>query len=132
MRQFRQALFFVFSFVAFLLHCSQMCLAAGHTRAVVPVSASTNHDSAHVPCHSSETAPQESPERCPDCAGHVFLKSAPAGAANVLAPGLAFSLFYLSTLPLLTAPLQPYAGVFRLERTALSPPRYLSLSVLRL
>src|SRR5712692_775559 len=132
MHRLRQASPSVFFFLVFLLHCSQTCLAAGHARAAVTVPASTNHGSEHVPCHSPQTAPQGSPARCPDCTDHVFLKSVAAGTETLAAagPGL-FSLCLLTHSVLPTLP-HSRASVLRLDSTALSPPRYLTLSVLRL
>src|SRR5262249_26186284 len=132
MCQFRQASPSVFLFLVFLLHCSQTCLAAGHAHTAVIVPVSTRHNPEHAPCHSSPTAPQGIPEKCPDCAEHVFLPSVASGTETLAASG-SFSIPFCSLMqPVLPVLPQPHAEAFRLDPTALSPPLYRTLSVLRL
>gem|GEM_PF-3134214 len=132
MRRLRQASPFVFSFVVFLLHCSQTCLAAGHAYAVVTVPSAAHHSAEHAPCHSPPTVPQGPSERCPDCADHVFLTSVSAGAQTLAASGAAFIPLCVLTQPVILALPQSHAGVFWLDPTALSPPLSRTPSVLRL
>src|SRR5215475_11061271 len=87
MRRLRQASPAVFFFLVFLLHCSQTCLAAGHAYAAVTVPVSPHHNPALAPRHSSPTSPQGIPEKCPDCAEHVFLKSVASGTETLAAAG---------------------------------------------
>ena len=117
--------------LALVLHCAQACLAAGHTHAAVTVPASTHHGPAHAPCHSSPPSPQGIPDKCPGCGDHVFL-TMPAGAEVLAAAGPSLSPLWLLTQPLLPSLLHPPASALRLEVSALSPPRYLTLTVLRL
>ncbi len=122
----------VFLFLALLLHCSQMCLAAGHAHAAVTVPVSPHHIPEHAPCHSAPTAPNGIPDKCPDCADHVFLTAASSGAETLAASGpFLFPLCFLMQ-PVLPGLLQPHAGMLWPDTTALSPPRDLLLSVLRL
>src|SRR5205823_26708 len=121
-----------FLFLVFLLHCSQTCLAAGHAHAAIAVPVSTHDNPAHAPCHSSPTPPQRIPEKCADCAGHVFLPSVASGPATLAAAGVFSIPFCFPVQPLPSALPPPYAGVFRLDPTVLSPPLYRTLSVLRL
>src|SRR5713226_711477 len=132
MHWLRQASPSVFFFLAFLLHCSQTCLAAGHVHAAVTLPVSTHHNPEHAPCHSSPVPPHGIPDKCPDCGDHVFLRSAPSGAETLAAPGPSLSPLCLLTQPLLPLLPHPHASALRLEVSALSPPRYLTLSVLRL
>ncbi len=132
MRRLRQIPVLAFLFLAFLLHCTQACLAAGHVHTAVTASSSAHHDREHAPCHSSQTAPQKLPESCPDCRDHGFLRAVPSGVEALA--GLGLSLASLD-LPVQPAPFwlaQPHASVPRLVFSALSPPRHLTLSVLRL
>ena len=130
MYRFRQISHFVFFFLAFLLYCSPTCLAAGHVHATVssaPVASSQG--AAHTPCHST---PKQIPDQCLDCSDHVFLSPASAGAEMVAASrALLFSVCLPILLTLGLFP-QPSASVLQRDRTILSPPRYLTLSVLRL
>src|SRR5262249_10840815 len=106
-----------------------------HVHAAVTIPVSPQHDPAHAPCHSAPTAPtapHRTPDKCPDCRDHVFL-SAVSSEADTLADAGFFLLppcvLTPSVLPEL---LQPHAVVLWPDTTALSPPRYLVLSVLRL
>src|SRR6266508_3435720 len=128
----RQVSPFVFVFLALLLHCSQACLAAGHTHAAVTVPASAHHGPEHAPCHSAPAPSHGTPDKCPDCADHVFLKSVSSGAEALTAAGPFLFPLCLLIQPVLPALLHPPASALRLEVSALSPPRYLTFSVLRL
>src|SRR5436190_6936050 len=132
MRRLRQVSPFVVVSLALVLHCAQACLAAGHTHAAVTVPASTHHDPAHAPCHSSPTSPQGIPDKCPGCGDQVFLRAMPAGAEVLAAPGPSLSPLCLLTQPFLPSLLHPPASAVRLGVSVLSPPRYLTLTVLRL
>jgi len=131
MYRLRQVSYTMFLFLALLLHCSQTCLAAGHARAAVTVPVSPHHPE-HAPCHSAPTAPDGIPDKCPDCGDHVFLTAASSGAETLAASGPFLFPPCLLTQPVLPGLLQPHAGMLWPDTTALSPPRYLLLSVLRL
>src|SRR5437867_7328766 len=131
MYRLRQVSPFVVVLLALLLHCAQACLAAGHTHAAITVPASTHHGPAHAPCHSSPTSPQGTPDKCPGCGDQVFL-TVPAGAEALAAAGPSLSPLCRLTQPFLPSLLHPPASAGRLEGSALSPPRYLTLTVLRL
>lgn len=132
MYRFRQVSYAVPLFLALLLHCSQTCLAAGHAYAAVAVPVSARPSPEHAPCHSAPTAPHGIPDKCPDCSDHVFLSAASSGAATLAASGPFFLPFCLLTQSVLPELLQPHADMLWPDITALSPPRYLFLSVLRL
>src|SRR5712691_7105137 len=132
MSRFRQVSYAVPLFLAFLLHCSQTCLAAGHAYAAVAVPVSAQHGPEHAPCHSTPTAPHGIPDKCPDCRDHVFLTAVSSGADTLAASGSLLFPPCLLTPSVLPGLLQPHAGVLWPDTTAQSPPRYLFLSVLRL
>src|SRR5262245_54718955 len=76
-------------FLAFLLHCSQVCLTAGHAYAAVSLPNLPAGGSAHAPCHSAPIPPTDAPDHCPDCGDHVFPSSVPdlkalTGSGSVL------------------------------------------------
>ncbi len=128
MRQFWQIL----PFLAFVLHCSQTCLAAGPAHAAVTTLAVQHHSEEHAPCHAPQTAPHESSEQCLDCAGHVFLRSAPDGTEPLMASLSSFLSVHVAAPSLLPSSLQLYTSGWWLEFLGSSPRRYLSLSVFRL
>jgi hypothetical protein len=132
MSRLRQISYAVFLFLALLLHCSQTCLAAGHARAAVTAPVSSHHSPAHTPCHSAPGAPNGIPDKCPDCADHVFLTAASSRAETLAASGPFLFPLCLLTQSVPPGLLQPYADILWPDTTALSPPRYLLLSVLRL
>ncbi|HEV8713677.1 MAG TPA: hypothetical protein VGX03_12735 [Candidatus Binatia bacterium] len=132
MHRLRQASPSVFLFVVFLLHCSQTCLAAGHAHAAVTVPVSTDHNPEHAPCHSSPAAPNGIPDKCPDCADHVFLPSGAYGIATLAAAGSFFIPCCVLMQPVLPVLPRVHTDVLLLDSAALSPPRYLTFSVLRL
>src|SRR5438034_8510793 len=132
MRQLRQVSPSVFFFLALLLHCSQTCLAAGHTHAAVTIPASAHHGPEHAPCHSAPAPRHGTPDKCPDCADHVFLKSVSSGAEALTAAGPCLLPLCLLIQPVLPVLSHPRASVLQLTSAALSPPRYLAFSVLRL
>src|SRR5215510_15889043 len=132
MYRLRQVSYAVFLFLALLLHCSQTCLAAGHAHAAVTVPVFPHHSPEHTPCHSAPPAPNGIPDKCPDCGGHVFLKSVSSeSGTEALATAGTFLLPGVLTPPVLPALPQPCAGVPRPDIPTL-PPRYLTFSVLRL
>src|SRR5262245_19818308 len=118
-------------FLAFLLHCSQVCLTAAHIYATMSLSIPPADGSAHAPCHSSPVPPTGVPDHCPDCGEHVFLSSIPESKALTGLGSVLFSV-WLPTLHLLAASLPRPLCAPRLEGTALCPKRYLRFSVLRL
>ena len=122
----------MFFFLAFLLPCSQACLAACSPRTALTVTASANHGSTSAPHHSSDTVPQGIPEKCPSCGNPVFLKAVSSGAETLDIPGLSLSPIGILDQPILSSLPQLYASALRLEVSALSLRRYLMLSVLRL
>ena len=132
MQWLRQVSPTAFLFLAFLLHCSQMCLAVGHAHAAVSIPVSTHSNPERAPCHSSPVTPAGLPEKCPDCSDHAFLPSVASGAETLAAAGSVFSPVCFLMSPALFALPQAQAGVWRLDNTALSPPLHRTLSVLRL
>lgn len=122
----------VFFFLALLLHCSHVCLAASYAHAAVTAPVSTDHGPEHSPCHSSPAPAHGLPEKCLDCGDHLFLAPVPSGAEMLAAArALVLPLCPLLQPVLPVAPPEP-ASRLRRDNTALSPPRYLALSVLRL
>src|SRR5712692_7511500 len=132
MRRLRQGLLLVFFFLAFLLHCTQLCLAAGHGHRTTFSVASPRRSSEHTPCHFPSVPPQRVPDKCPDCRDHFFLRAAPSGPATLTVSGPLSSLFCWLTQPHHSLLTQRAAGVLWLDKTAVPPPRYLTLAVLRL
>src|SRR5712692_4461904 len=119
--------------LVFLLYCGQTCVAAGHLHAAATATAVPDHSPEHGSCHGSPTPlPQGTPDRCTDCGDHFYLKASVAGAEALTAPPVSLFSCYLLTTAVLPASLQSCAGVSGPESPASSPPRYLTLSVLRL
>src|SRR5215475_8887321 len=131
MHWFRRASPAVFLFLTVLLHCSQTCLAAGHAHAAITVPTAADHSLEHPPCHSSSPA-QRLPEKCPDCGDHVFLTPGAAGAEMLVLSGSSHSLFCVLPPLLLLSQAQSCPPAVRPAIAALSPPRYLTFSILRL
>src|SRR5262249_33167369 len=118
--------------LVFLLHCSQTCLTAGHTPAAVTAPASSQQGPAPTPCHSTPAAPHGTPNTCPDCRDHVFLRAVSAEANPWATARSLFLPLCVLTASVLPEVRQPHADVLWPDATALSPPPYLFLSVLRL
>src|SRR5262245_9259639 len=132
MHRLRQASPSVFLFLVFLFHCSQTCLATGHAHAAVAAPFATHHSPGHPPCHSSPAPSRGIPEKCPDCGHHVFLPSAASGAATLATVESFFIPCCVLTQPVLPVLLRVRTDGPRPDSAALSPPRYLTPSVLRL
>jgi len=132
MSRLRQVSYTVSLFLALLLHCSQTCLAAGYAHAAVTGPVSPQHGSEHAPCHSAPAAPNGIPDKCPDCGDHVFLTAVSSRAETLAASGPFLFPLCLLTQSVPPGLLQPHAGILWPDTIALSPPRYLLLSVLRL
>src|SRR3989442_10209978 len=132
MRWLRQASPSVFLFLAVLLHCSQTCLAAGHAHAVVTVPVSADHGPEHTPCHSSPAPSQRLPEKCPACGDHVFLTPVAAGVETLVVWGPSASPAELLIPVFLPSRSQACPSAALPARAALSPPLYLTFSILRL
>ena len=114
-----------------ILHCTQMCVAAGFAHA----SASAVHSSAiaahDAPCHSAPSPISAPSEECASCQQHAFLKAASPGVDR---QGAATALSFV--LPLQSSALQGalHFSVVPAEQQPIgrcSLPLYLSLSVLR-
>src|SRR5262249_35978421 len=131
MRRLRHGSLLVFFFLTLFLHCAQLCLAAGHTHGEAPRVTSPNHDPEHAPCHPPPVFPRKTSEHCPNCGSHFFLRMVPAGAETQAVSELLLPLFCLLTQQPLPSLAQGDAGISRLSQVA-APPRYLTLSVLRL
>jgi len=132
MRWYRRVSPAVFLFLTFLFHCSQTCLAADHAHAAVTVPISTDHDAGHTPCHSSSSPSQRLPEKCSDCADHVFLTPVAAGTETLATPGPAVAPGCLLTQSLLSSQPPLCLQATQPVIAALSPPRYLTFAILRL
>ena len=132
MYRIRQSSLSAFLFLMFLLHCSQMCLAAGHSHPAVTAPVSTRHGPEHPPCHSSPAPSQGLPEKCQDCADHVYLPSVACGTETLAAAETFPVPFCFLTQPALPVSPQLHAAASWPDLTVLSPPLYRTLSVLRL
>lgn len=122
-----------FLFLVVLLHCTQMCFAAGHTRtpSVAPPDAAQSAQT--VPCHTPDRERHSTPEKCPDCGEHFFLKPLGAiGAEPSTTSPAARALSFLDAA--VSPPPQPFSLDLRLseERVQYAVPRYLAFSIFRL
>lgn len=122
-----------FLFLVVLLHCTQMCFAAGHARTpgVPPPDAAQSAQTA--PCHTPDRESHAPPEKCPDCGEHLFLKPLVVVGAELSASSPATrSLSFLDAAVSLSP--QSLSLGLRLSegRAQSSVPRYLSLSIFRL
>lgn len=121
----------IFAFVS-LLYCSQVCVAAGHVRAAASSPSTEPASADEMACHSPSTAPQNTNDQCTDCSASFFLAPTPPSVGALTAAGTVSSPmgFFAQPTSAPAAALLAYSG--KLELYAFSPPRYLSLSVLRL
>ena len=119
-----------FLFLVLLLHCTQMCFAAGHTRTT---SASPPDSAQTAPCHTSDRESHSTPEKCPDCGEHFFLKPLVLGGEELSASSSA-SRFLAFPVASVSVSSRPVSLDLRLSagRAQRSVPLYLSFSIFRL
>jgi len=122
-----------FLFLVVLLHCTQMCFAAGHTRTTSVPPPDVAQSTQTTPCHPPDRESHSTPEKCPDCGEHFFLKP-----LVVVGEALSANSSAVRSLSFLDAsvgfPTQSLSLDLRLSegRAQHSVPRYLSFSILRL
>jgi hypothetical protein len=91
------------------------------------------HNPEHAPCHSSSSPlPHGTTAHCGNCGHHFYLKTGIAGAGAVAAWHVSFVSCYGSSVDDLQRSLQSDEAISIGQMLASSPPRYLTLSVLRL
>src|SRR5215204_7213703 len=101
----RQVFPYVVFFLAFLLHCAEVCLGTGRTPGTATMPAATQSGPEQGRCHFPHAFPQETPKACAGCAGHVFLALIPPDTATLAASESALSSLCLRT-PLLAFPVR--------------------------
>lgn len=111
--------------LAVVLHCTSMCLAAGFAPVVGVHSADS--DVHQAPCHTPPSPVPDTSEDCDRCRDHIFLKTSSPFSEPHLA---AEALWPLRRGDAGVAPAAPIQ-TGRHAPLALSPPRYLRLSILR-
>ena len=117
--------------LALVLHCTQMCLAAGFAHAASPDAHAVAAEIHDAPCHTTDTATPDPSEECSSCRDHVFLKgSAPITQLHVAAEALG-PLLYVSSPGQLFALRSSFVRADLQALAISSPPLYLALSVLR-
>ena len=122
-----------FLFLVVLLHCTQMCFAAGHTRTTSVSPPDVDQSTQTTPCHTPDRESHSTPEKCPDCGEHFFLKPLlVVGAELSASPPAARSLSFLDASADFSP--QPLSVNLRLSegRDQHFVPRYLSFSIFRL
>ena len=126
-----RVLSYVVIFLAFLLHCAEVCVGTGGIWGMTMVSVAVQPGPEHPGCHSSAAAPQETPNVCTDCAGHVFLTPLPLDTTRLAALGSSLAPFCPKALPLSFSFSEHNMSVFETTRLA-PPPRTFTPHVLRL
>jgi hypothetical protein len=122
---------FIFALIS-LLYCSPVCVATGHAHAAVSSIRANSNFPDETPCHPPSTTPWNTSDSCTDCGDHFFLIPTSSGTAALSATATASSTFCVFASATASLAASPLAYRRTITQLASSPPRYLSLSVLRL
>ena len=122
-----------FLFLVVLLHCTQMCLAAGHTRTTSVSLPDSAQSTQTAPCHTPDKESHSAPEKCRDCGEHFFLKPLVLGGEE-LSTSSSASRFLAFSAASVSVSSRPVSLDLRLSagRVQRSVPLYLSFSIFRL